>query len=245
MTATDPATDPATDLSIPPGPSGAGAPGEAAGRGGVLTPSELPARDETAASLRDGDSPPSTEGNFPDGPQYVVRLALQRGPYPYERRISAVAALDEATEMDSDAWPESWVKAVKRAYKDGGEVRSFRISLVAREVAALFAGPAGARALPFRDHYNVRLALVHDAYPESPPVTVAALDEEMADGMGIDLGGPLIAMPMFYRRQVARALGEVREVIVSVPRREIEAVFEPTPVPALVCHVISATDPRF
>lgn len=200
---------------------------------------------EPGAPPRDPGNSSSAGGDLPGSPQYVVRLALQRGPYPYERRISVVAALDAATEMDADARPDGWVKAVKRACKDGGEVRTFRIGLDAREVAALFAGPAGARALPYRDHYNVRLALCQDAYPEAPPVTVAAVDEEMADSMGIDLGGPLLAMPMFYRRQVARALGEVRELIVSVPRHEVEAVFEPPPVPAIVCHVLSATDPRF
>lgn len=186
-----------------------------------------------------------TPAGPPSGPRYVVRLALQRGPYPYEQRTSVVAALDAASEADAEGMPEGWVKAVKRAYKEGGEVRTFRIALDAGEIAALFAGPAGPRVFPHQSHYNIRLALCQDIYPDLPPVVVAALDEEMADGMGIDPGGPLGAMPMFYRRQVARALGEVREIVVSVPRQQVDAVFEPPAVDALVCHVLSAGDPRF
>jgi len=215
------------------------------GRSEAADPGELFAQGVPEAPPRGGGSPTSAEASLAGSPQYVVRLALQRGPYPYEQRITVVAALDAATETDADALPDGWVKAVKRAFKGGGEVRTFRIALEGREVAALFTGPAGARALPLRDHYNVRLALCQDAYPEAPPVTVAAVDEEMADSMGIDLGGPLAGMPMFYRRQVARALGEVRELVVSVPRREVEAIFEPPLVSALVCHVLSASDPRF
>jgi hypothetical protein len=155
-----------------------------------------------------------------------------------------VAALDALSEAEAEGRPEGWVKAVKRAYKEGGEVRTFRIAIDAGEVADLFAGPAGPRAFPHKGHYNVRLALCQDVYPDSPPVAVAAIDEETADSMGIDLGGPLMAMPMFYRRQVARALGEVREIVVSVSRGQVDAVFEPPPVVAVVCHVLSAADPR-
>lgn len=178
-------------------------------------------------------------------PPYVVALALQRGPYPYEQRISVVAALDAFSEAEAEHRPEGWVKAVKRAYREGGEVRTFRIALDAAEVADLFTARAGPRAVPPDGQYHVRLALCHDAFPGAPPVVVAALDGLTAESMGIDLGGPLVAMPMFYRRQVARAMGELREIVVSVPRSQVVAAFDPPPVNAILCHLLSATDPRF
>lgn len=170
---------------------------------------------------------------------YVVSLALQRGPFPYEQRTTVIAAVDAETEREGH--PEGWAKAVRRAHKEGGEVRFLRIALDADRVGALFDGLPGVRGPEGPGGYRVRLALCE----ERPPVVVAAVDEEMAEGMGIDLGGPLMAMPMFYRRLVARAFGEVREVVVSVPRSAVDAAFEPRPVEAAIAGVLSVGDPRF
>ncbi|MGO9458352.1 MAG: hypothetical protein ACLP62_15110 [Acidimicrobiales bacterium] len=179
----------------------------------------------------------------PCAPPYLVSLALQRGPYPYEHRTVVVAALDAVTASESH--PDDWVKAIRRAHKEGGEVRVVRIAIDIGLVAGIF--EEGSRPRPAFERtvgggrYMVRLALCH----ELPPVVVAAVDEEMARDMGIDLAGPLRVMPVFYRRQVSRAYGELREILVSLPRGEVDAAFDPPPVDAEVLSVLSADDPRF
>lgn len=182
-------------------------------------------------------------GIAPAAPPYLVSLAFQRGPYPYEHRTVVVAALDAVTALESH--PDDWVKAIRRAHKEGGEVRVVRIAIDAGVVAGIFA--EGSRPRPAFERpvgggrYVVRLALCH----EVPPVVVSAVDEEMARDMGIDLAGPLRVMPVFYRRQVSRAYGKLREILVSLPRAEVDAAFEPPPVDAEVESVLSVDDPRF
>lgn len=194
--------------------------------------------DEAQAPAEPVDAAPAPEVALPP-PQYMVSLALQRGPYPYEQRTIVVAAADDATVAEDH--PEEWKKAMKRAVKEGGEVRVVRIGLDAGRVAALFEGaPDPPSSFPSTS-YLVRLALCDD----QPPVVVAAVDQEMAQSMGIDVSAPLPFMPMFYRRQVARALGELREVLVSVPWAAVDEAFVPKPVPAVVERLLGGHDPRF
>lgn len=191
--------------------------------------------DEAAEEGPGGRAGPVEEA----GPPYLVSLALQRGPYPYEQRTTVIAALDADTEAESH--PDGWLKAIRRAHKEGGEVRVVRIALDAARVASVFDGAAGPRPGPANGSYRVRLALCQ----EVPPVVVAALDEEMAESMGIYLAGQLPMMPLFYRRQVARAFGEVREILVTIPRAAVDAAFQSPPVAADVSCVLTSEDPRF
>jgi hypothetical protein len=180
----------------------------------------------------------------PAGPGYGVALALQRGPYPYEQRISVVAARDEVGAEDEDTPTDGWAKAVTRAYREGGEVQIVRLTLPEDRVQASFMGVGGPRSFPLDDHYNVRLALCRYGDGEDPPAVVGALDEQTAQSVGVSLTAPLGKMPMPYRRRVARARGEIREVIVSVSLNQIEQAFDPPPAPAVLCEVLTARDPR-
>lgn len=190
---------------------------------------------EAVAEGADGEAGPVEQV----GPPYLVSLALQRGPYPYEQRTIVIAALDADTEAESH--PNGWARAIRRALKEGGEVRVVRIALDAGRMASVFDCAAGPRPGPANGSYRVRLALCQ----EVPPMVVAALDEEMAESMGIDLAGQLPMMPLFYRRQVAKAFGEVREILVTMPRGAVDAAFDPLPVAADVSCVLTTEDPRF
>lgn len=177
-------------------------------------------------------------------PPYVLSLALQRGPFPYEHRTVVLAALDAVTA--SESYPDDWVKAIRRGHKEGGDVRIVRIALRSDEVTSFFEQRAvGYRpdleAPQSRDHYVIRVALCLD----EPPVVVAAVDEEMAIGMGIDVAGPLRSMPVSYRRRAAKAYGELREVLISLPRSAVNAAFDPPPLEAHVVGLLKGDDPRF
>jgi hypothetical protein len=177
-------------------------------------------------------------------PPYVVSLALQRGPYPYEHRTVVLAALDAVTA--SESYPDDWVKAIRRGHKEGGDVRILRIALRRDEVTSLFEQRTAhyrpdLDAPQARDRYVIRVALCLD----EPPVVVAAVDEEMALGMGIEVAGPLRSMPVFYRRQAAKAYGELREVLISLPRSAVDEVFDPPPIEAQVVGLLKGDDPRF
>jgi hypothetical protein len=87
----------------------------------------------------------------------------------------------------------------------------------------------------------IRVALCLD----EPPVVVAAVDEEMALGMGVEVAGPLRSMPVFYRRQAAKAYGELREVLISLPRAAVDQAFDPPPIEAQVVGLLTGDDPRF
>jgi hypothetical protein len=172
-------------------------------------------------------------------PAYVVSLALQRGPYPYEQRTIVVAVLDAATE--AEGYPEEWQKAIRRALKEGGEVRVVRIGLDPSRLASVFDTWTDSRTPRSGPSYAVRIALTQ----EQPPVVVAAVDQEMAESMGLDLAGPLGVMPMFYRRRTAKALGELREILVAVPRVAVDEAFAPRSVPAEIERLLALDDPRF
>jgi hypothetical protein len=206
-----------------------------------------PGGSDPAATEAGAAEVPAVDGSAEERREpYLLSLALQRGPYPYEQRTVVVAALDAVTASESH--PDEWLKAIKRAHKEGGDVRVIRLALDADIVTALFEEGSSPRRADVasegeggRARYAVRLAFCF----EEPPVVVAAVDEEMAVSMGIDLGGPFRVMPVFYRRQVGKAFGEVREVIVAVPRAAVERAFAPSPVPATIVTFLGRNDPRF
>ena len=177
----------------------------------------------------------------PEGPgRYRVRLLLQRGPYPYDARISVVAAVDVPTIVE-EGTPDWWRKAIVRANKEAPEVGIFELSLDEQELLALFATAGftlGRPAAP--EHYNVRLAVELREFREGDAlVVVAALDEQTAESIGVVLDGPLRTMPVGYRRGVNRSLGELREVIVSVPLEAVERRLVPPPTVAVLCVTLA------
>ena len=211
----------------------------------------LPVTDARTTSL--GEDPTRDEGEAKEGPgpgdgpaasSYVVSLALQRGPYPYEQRIAVAAAVDAETEADPEIVPDEWSKAIGRAFREGAEVQIVRLAIPENEVAAAFIAGAGHRSFPLADHYNVRLALCRCGDLDEAPFVAAWLDEQTAAGYGCGLDAALGKLPMPYRRRVARADGEVREVIVSAPLAVIRRAFDPPAVPAVLCEVLTSADPR-
>jgi hypothetical protein len=175
----------------------------------------------------------------------VVHVAFERGPYPYDQRLAVVAAVDQATEEALGTLPDEYHRALRQAYKRGAEVRSLTLSLPADEVAAPFRGGLG-RGRPGPGEYALRLALCrldpNDA--DEPPAVVAVLDEESAQSAGTVLDGPLERLPLPYRRAVAHADGEVREILVGLSRDDVEALFWPVALPGTVLGALGPRDPR-
>ena len=189
------------------------------------------------------EAPDALERTKPAAPQYLLSLALQRGPYPYEHRTVVAAALDAVTESESH--PDDWNKAIRRAHKEGGEVRVVRVALDADLVASVFERGAGPLQVldpgPPGAGYAVRLALATSSHRWWWPRST----RRWLRGWGSTWGARCGGMPVFYRRQAAKAFGELRRSWSPCRARRWTPPSSRRRYLPTATYVLTSQDPRF